>query len=79
MKFYHREVDFILEAGMRMVGIEVKAASTLTKEHFKGLLHLKNEVGDRFHRGIVLYTGNQIGSFGEDLWAIPISGLWERK
>lgn len=60
-----------------MVGIEIKAASNLTSEHFKGLRHLKEELGERFHRGLILYTGSQTAAFDEKLWACPVSALWE--
>lgn len=72
-----QEVDIILEAGQRVVGIEIKAASNLTSEHFKGLRHLKEELGERFHRGLILYTGSQTAAFDEKLWACPVSALWE--
>ena len=72
-----QEVDIILESGQRVVGIEVKAASSLTSEHFKGLRHLKTELGERFHRGVILYTGSQTAAFDEKLWACPVSALWE--
>jgi predicted AAA+ superfamily ATPase len=83
VRFYHyrthtgQEVDLLLECGLNIVGIEVKAASTVTQEHFKGLRHLADELGERFQRGIVLYTGNQTVAFGKQLWAVPISALWQ--
>lgn len=72
-----QEVDFILEAGPHIVGIEVKAASKLTAEHLKGLCHLQAEQGDRFHRGIILYTGTQTVPLADKIWAVPISALWQ--
>jgi len=65
-----------LEAGGRLVGIEVKAGSTVTAEDFKGLKALAAETGSRWVRGIVLYAGREILPFGKNLLAIPISGLW---
>jgi predicted AAA+ superfamily ATPase len=72
-----QEVDLVLEAGLRIVGIEIKAASALTAEHTKGLRHLRDELGERFHRGIILYTGRQTAVLEERIWAVPISALWE--
>jgi predicted AAA+ superfamily ATPase len=72
-----QEVDVILEAGQRVVGLEIKAASSLTPDHFKGLRHLKEALGERFHRGVILYTGSRTVAFDEKLWACPISALWE--
>ena len=74
-----QEVDIVLESGQQIVGIEVKSASTLTQEHFKGLRSLQQDAGETFHRGVVLYTGNQVIQFDERLWAAPISALWENR
>lgn len=73
-----QEVDIVLEdASGRVVGIEVKAAATVRPQDFGGLRYLAGLLGDRFLRGIVLYTGDQHVPFGEDLHAVPISSLWE--
>lgn len=72
-----QEVDVVLEAGRRLVGIEIKAASTITSDHFKGLRSLQEQAGEAFHRGVVLYTGTETVAFGEQLWACPVSALWE--
>lgn len=72
-----QEVDLVLEAGLRVVGIEIKAASSLTAEHTKGLRHFRDELGERFHRGIVLYTGRQTAKLDDQIWAVPLSALWE--
>ena len=61
----------------RLVGIEVKAAGTVEGKDFKGLRSLREETGSRFHRGIVLYGGEQTVSFESDLMAVPVSALWE--
>ena len=71
------EVDIVLEApGGAIVGIEVKAASTIGAGHFKGLEALRRDAGKRFHRGIVLYAGREPLPFGRDLWALPLGALW---
>ncbi len=71
-----QEVDLVLEAGDRLAGVEVKAGSTVGLEDFKGLKALAAEAGDRFVRGVVLYTGNDILPFGDRLSAMPVSSLW---
>lgn len=72
-----REVDLVLENRQReIVGIEVKAAATVTASDFKGLEFLKDKAGKRFVAGIVLYTGTRAVPFGDRLWALPISTLW---
>jgi len=38
---------------------------------------LKNELGPKFKRGIVLYTGEVSVAFADDLFAMPVQTLWE--
>lgn len=72
------EVDAVLENRRgQVVGIEVKAASTVRPDDFRGLRHLADRLGDDFLTGIVLYTGPQTLSFGPRLRAMPVSALWE--
>lgn len=71
------EVDFVLEdRSGRIVGVEVKAAGTVREADFKGLRTLRSLVGDRFVRGIVLYTGEQTIGFSPNLTALPFSAIW---
>lgn len=73
-----QEVDIVLEdAAGYVVGIEVKAAATVGARDFKGLRALAEATGGRFRRGIVLYTGRSSIPFGNDLYALPVSSLWE--
>ena len=80
--FYFRthtgqEVDVVLEAqDGRVVGIEVKAATTVKSGDFRGLQALQETARKKFHRGIVLYQGKETIPFGKDQWAIPIDALW---
>ncbi len=72
------EVDAVLEDRMgRVIAIEVKAASTVRSEDFRGLRHLAERLGEDFLAGIVLYTGKQTLSFGPRLRTMPVSSLWE--
>lgn len=72
------EVDIILEnRRRRCVGIEVKAAATVRTNDFKGLHWMKRNFGELFLRGIVLYNGEEIVPFGDDLFAVPIKALWQ--
>jgi predicted AAA+ superfamily ATPase len=73
-----REVDLVLEADDgRLAGIEVKAAATVDAGDFKGLETLRQAAGKRFGRGVVLHTGREALPFGSDLWALPMSALWQ--
>jgi D-arabinose 1-dehydrogenase-like Zn-dependent alcohol dehydrogenase len=55
----------------------VKAASVISKSDFKHLIWFReNMVQGQEFVGIVLYTGEHVASFGEGLWAVPMSSLW---
>jgi predicted AAA+ superfamily ATPase len=72
------EVDAVLENRRgQVVGIEVKAASTVGPGDFRGLRRLADRLGDDFLVGIVLYTGTSTLPFGERLRAMPVSALWQ--
>lgn len=70
------EVDIVLEQGMALVGIEVKASGTVRSEDFRGLRKLQEIAGDRFACGVVLYDGETSLPFGPRLFALPIQTLW---
>lgn len=71
------EVDFVLEdRNGQMTGIEVKAAAAVNGKDFRGLKHLHDTEPERFHRGIVLYTGRECVAFGDHLYAVPMSFWW---
>lgn len=70
------EVDFVLESGLRqIIGIEVKAAASVSAGDFKGLKRLRDQTGPSFLTGIVLYDGTHVLPFGEGLWAVPLGLL----
>jgi predicted AAA+ superfamily ATPase len=72
-----QEVDLVLEdSAGRLVGVEVKAGATVRAEDFRGLRVLRDAVGDRFVRGVVLHTGLEPVSFGSRLVALPVESLW---
>jgi predicted AAA+ superfamily ATPase len=73
-----REIDFIIEReDGALLGIEIKASSSVSKSDFKHLTWFqKNLAKDDQFVGIVLYSGEHIASFGNNLWAIPFGVLW---
>ena len=73
-----REIDFIIEReGKDLLGIEVKSGSALSGDSGRHLQFFRKKiVGKRNFIGIVLYTGEHVVSFGENMWAVPISALW---
>jgi uncharacterized protein len=75
-----QEVDMVLESpGLGVVGIEVKASAVVTSGDFRGLRSLKEAAGSSFVRGVVVYLGDKILSFGDSLWAVPVSRIWEEE
>jgi uncharacterized protein len=72
------EVDAVLENRQgHVVGIEIKASSTVAAGDFRGLRHLAGRIGGDFVAGIVFYTGTQTLPFGSRLRAMPVSTLWQ--
>ncbi|HMI81450.1 MAG TPA: ATP-binding protein [Solirubrobacterales bacterium] len=71
------EIDFVLEAADgRVAAIEVKASSTLEAADFRRFDRLRETLGSRFVRGVVLYTGDRVLPFGDRVEAWPVSLLW---
>jgi predicted AAA+ superfamily ATPase len=71
------EVDVVLEGrGGRLVGIEIKSGRGFERKDLRGLSFLRDAIGDRFVRGIVLYAGEESLPLGDRLWAMPIDALW---
>ena len=70
------EVDIVLEqSDGNIIGIEVKASSTINERDFKGLRVLSDFTGEKFTQGVILYTGQNILPFRFDskqYLAIPI-------
>ena len=73
-----REVDFIVErSDGDLLGVEVKAATSVQKSDFKHLSWFRDNIaGQRHFVGVLLYAGEHTGRFGENLWALPFTKLW---
>ena len=73
------EVDVVIEnAAGQLVGVEVKASATVTKDDLRGLKKLASLAGDQFKMGILLYDGDETLPLGDGIWAAPLSTLWGR-
>nr|WP_280949590.1 DUF4143 domain-containing protein [Rhizobium sp. IBUN] len=71
------EVDIVIEDTRgRIVGIEIKAAASVSSSDFSGLRILAEASGERFVSGMVLYDHEKVIPLGERLSAVPISTLW---
>ncbi len=72
-----KQVDFVLEArDGRVVGVDVVAGHAVSNDDFEGLRFLAELTGARFHRGVILYDGDEVVSIGPHLVAMPITALW---
>jgi predicted AAA+ superfamily ATPase len=70
------EIDFVVEApDGRIAAVEVKAAASVGAQDFRRFEQLQQNLGERFARGIVLYTGDRVVPFGERLAAWPVALL----
>lgn len=71
------EVDFVLEnqAGT-LIGIELKAAASVSKSDLSGLRRFRQVAGEAFQLGIVMYDGTETLPLGDGFWAVPIGILW---
>lgn len=71
------EVDLVLESkDGRVIGIEVKAASTISARDVRWLAQMRDHLGERFVAGFVLHTGPTSAPFGDRITALPVSALW---
>jgi len=72
-----REVGLIAERrNGEIAGIEVKSGATVRARDFAGLKWLRDNSGDRFRGGAVVYPGDQPLQFGDRLWAVPLDAIW---
>jgi predicted AAA+ superfamily ATPase len=73
-----KEVDFVIEKNNGdTIGIEVKLDGAPDNHDFAGIKLLKEALGNKFKKGVVIYPGTELAPFGDDLWAIPVPYLWE--
>ena len=73
-----REIDFIIEnENGDIVGVEVKGGSHISKDDFKHLEWFRNNLAkNKKFIGVILYSGENTISFGEDMIAVPTACLW---
>lgn len=73
------EIDFLIEReDQALLGIEIKAGSTISTTDFKHLKWFQDNIAkNRPFIGIVLYSGELAGKMGNHLWAVPFGALWD--
>jgi predicted AAA+ superfamily ATPase len=73
-----KKVEFVIQnmQNNTMVGIDLKHDHVVVEEDFTGLKELQKSSGTNFVKGVILYLGTDTISFGDNLFAKPISALW---
>ena len=64
-------INFILEISGKIIAIEVKSSKTISKDDFKHIYHLKENLQSKFDKGIVFYTGDAAMKLDDDMFALP--------
>ncbi|WP_419944563.1 ATP-binding protein [Candidatus Poriferisodalis sp.] len=71
-----KEVDLVLESRGNVVGVEVKSSSVVGRDDARGLMWLRDRLGDEFAGGVVLSSGRIPFQIDDRVWALPLSSLW---
>jgi len=66
-----KEVDFVIEKGQKILGIEVKSSPEVRYRDTQNLKIFLDEYSDLAVGGIIVYTGNEIKMLSENIVAIP--------
>jgi predicted AAA+ superfamily ATPase len=73
-----KEVDFVIEnKDGKIIGIEVKLDGTINEKDWANMNALRETVGNRFIKGVIVYTGTEIIPVSRNIWAVPVNYLWE--
>ena len=73
-----REVDLLLETSSGIMGIEIKSRAALAPKDIRALKMVAEKLGERWHGGMVVYTGNEIKQLAEpDIFAVPSYRLFQ--
>ncbi len=72
------EVDLVIEnAENDVFAVEVKAGSSYRSDDLRGLIHLRDRLGDRFGAGVLAYTGDRAARVSDRIYLVPIDSLWQ--
>ncbi|MDR1510071.1 MAG: DUF4143 domain-containing protein, partial [Synergistaceae bacterium] len=73
-----KEVDFVIEnENGDVLAVEVKLSGSLSNDDFSNMRVLRETLGERFVKGVVVYAGNELALFKDNMWAVPVNYLWE--
>ena len=72
-----QEIDLVFNMGRgRAVALEFKAASAVNAADARHLLALRDDLGERFLAGAVIYSGAQLYEIADRVFAIPLCAVW---
>ena len=71
-----QEVDFVIEQGQTLVGIEVKSAARVTHSDTLPLQQFLEDYPNA-KAGVIFHKGDQVEEIARNIFALPISSLWE--
>jgi len=73
-----KEVDFVIESpDGKTIGIEVKLDGTINQKDWVNMNTLQETIGDKFLKGIIIYTGTELIQVSSKIWTVPVNYLWE--
>jgi hypothetical protein len=71
------EVDVVVEfADGRVLAFEVKAAQRVSGKDLRGLVRLRDLLGERFVAGVALSTGTRAYTYDDRVHVVPVDRLW---
>ena len=78
----NREIDFLVEReDGALLGIEVKAGHNVSIDDFKAQIWFAENIvkNEKPYIGIVMYSGDRVIQFAENILAVPTAALWSGK
>jgi len=70
------EVDFLLERGSEVIGVEVKLSAEIRERDLRGLAGLRQALGSRFRLGVVLHPGRYTVALDRQTMAVPFAAFF---
>lgn len=69
------EVDLVIEVGVRVFPIEIKATPRPSVRDARALLEFRKEYADRSGPGLLVHTGDELGWIADGVLACPLARL----
>jgi predicted AAA+ superfamily ATPase len=74
-----QEVDFLLERGGEVVGIEVKWGAGIQEKDLSGMVACREALGERWRMGVLLNGGTETVPIDEKTLAVPFGVFFGRE